>query len=75
MLYFVIMNKGGRPKSTNPKTNLFVFKMTKKEAGRLRWLAGTYAGGNISVWLRYAALAAERKFLVPRNKKGPRKGP
>jgi len=40
------------------------FRCTEKEMNRIIWLAGHYAGGNVSRWVVYAALNAERKFLT-----------
>jgi hypothetical protein len=59
--------KPGRPKSKNPRNVLFQFRTTAREATRIRWLARTYAGGDLSEWLRHAALSAERRYLTKKG--------
>lgn len=44
-------------------------RLSEKDKRRIEWLAKTYAGGNISKWINYAALNAERKFLEPDTEK------
>jgi hypothetical protein len=46
-------------------------------AARIQWLADTYAGGNVSLWIRYAALSAPRRFLIAESKqaRGKKKVP
>lgn len=46
------------------------FRVSKNLANRIRHMATLYAGDDLSKWLRYAALAAPRKFLSKR--KAPR---
>jgi hypothetical protein len=53
----------GRPHAKDPKSRPFQFRTNEKEANRILWLANTYAGGDVSAWLRHAALTAERKYL------------
>lgn len=61
--------KRGRPKSREAiKSQNITFWVTEKEMNRIQWLADIYAGGNLSLWLRHAALNADRKFLVPRKR-------
>lgn len=44
-------------------------RVSRAVADRLQWLADTYAGGNLSLWLRYAGLEAPRVYLTPHKKK------
>jgi hypothetical protein len=46
------------------------FRTTKQDANRIEWLAKNYANGDMSLWLRYAAINAERKYLKKDNKSG-----
>jgi hypothetical protein len=43
------------------------FRFAEKEFNKIQLLADMYAGGNVSEWIRYAALNAPRKIL---KKKG-----
>lgn len=38
-------------------------------------MALTFAAGNVSAWLVYAALNVEPKYLVPTNAKAPKRKP
>lgn len=53
----------GRPKSKNPKGKRIQFRVGKQEFARIRTLAQVYAGGDISKWIRYAAISARPKLL------------
>lgn len=46
-------------------SELVKLRLSKKVLHRLQFLAKTYAGGNLSLWLRYAGLEAPRRYLVP----------
>jgi hypothetical protein len=61
------VTKLGRPHSNNPMTATFKFRTTKQDANRIEWLAKNYADGDLSEWLRYAAINAERKYLNKEN--------
>lgn len=51
-------------KKSKPKlTEIVKVRVSTQEKNRLRWLADHYAGGNLSLWLVYAGLSAERKYL------------
>jgi hypothetical protein len=50
-------------KSKVTKIMVKKFRCTEEEWNRITILAGLYAGGNVSKWLRYSALSARRKFL------------
>lgn len=39
-------------------------RVTTYEKNKIRGLAKVYAGGDMSLWLRYAGLNAERKYLI-----------
>lgn len=44
----------------------------ERTANRIKMLADLYAGGNVSLWMRYAALNAPLRFLVAPETKQPR---
>lgn len=62
------------------RTEYIQIRVTTKEKNFIKGFARLYAGGDISLWLRYAAVNAERKFLVENKKaptpksRGPKKG-
>ena len=63
MYYIVNMEK---------KLRIMNFRCTEEEANRIEMLAGIYAFGQVSSWLRWAGLNAERTFLKNVEKKtGP----
>lgn len=47
-------------------------RASEAAAARIQWLADTYAGGNLSLWMRHAALEAPRKMLIEPSDKQPR---
>jgi hypothetical protein len=55
--------KPGRKKSKNPLNKVVQFRMTAKDFNRARGLARMYARGDLSKWLRHAAINGERKYL------------
>jgi len=50
-------------------------RLTKYEKNRIRGLAKVYAGGDMSLWLRWAGLNAERKYLIYDVKRAGRTSP
>jgi hypothetical protein len=57
------MGKPGRKKSTKTLMKTIQFRISAKDKNRIKWLAEQYAGGDVSRWLRHAALNASRRFL------------
>lgn len=55
--------KLGRKPAKNPMGKGLRFRMTLKDENRVRGLAKLYASGDLSKWLRHAALNAPRRFL------------
>jgi hypothetical protein len=56
----------------NEKLSEYIqFRLTPYEKNRIRGLAKLYADGDMSLWLRWAGLNAERKHLIFTNKKTP----
>jgi hypothetical protein len=55
------MRKGQKKKSR--KVVRKTVRFTEVEWHRLRWIAETYAGGNVARWLRHGAFEAERRYL------------
>lgn len=70
------MAKPGRKKLKDPRKYWISVRLTRSERNRIRLLAQLYAGGEESLWLRYAALHARPKILkkTPGNfkKRSPR---
>lgn len=57
------MPKPGRPKSENPKSSKIEVRVTPAEHARIQTLALVYARGDLSKWIRYAALSVRPKML------------
>jgi len=55
---------------SDKRVEVIQIRVNRKEKNMIRGLAGLYAGGDLSMWLRYAGLNAERKFLLE-TKKAP----
>lgn len=49
------------------KTAEIKIRCTEAEKQKITFLAKTYAGGNMSAWLLWAAINAPRKFLKPKK--------
>jgi hypothetical protein len=47
----------------NKKTEVLQIRLTPKEKNQIRMLAKVYADGDVSTWIRWAAINAERKFI------------
>ena len=45
-------------------------RCSDKEKNRVKFLADRYAGGNVSLYLIYAALNIDRKKISPKDVKG-----
>lgn len=58
-----------RPVVSTAGERMLKVRASEEAANRIQWLADTYAGGNLSLWMRYAALEAPRKYLVPPSDK------
>lgn len=57
---------------SDKKLIMLSLRVSQYELNRIRGLAKIYAGGDVSVWMRWAAFNAERKII---KKKGdPRLG-
>lgn len=54
------------------KEIVMTFRVTPYERNRIRGLARDYAQGDVSLWIRHAAVNAERKFLTPKRKRTPK---
>jgi len=52
-----------------PKSKRADVRLTEYEWNKLKTLARIYAGGNLSLWLRYAGLNAPRKKVNPNDLK------
>ena len=57
------------------KLSVIHFRLTEYEKNRIRGLADLYADGDMSIWLRWAALNAERMVLVKPKRKTPARRP
>ena len=62
------MAKVGRKKMKDARRYFCRFRVSKSEKNRIKLLAQVYAGRDISIWLRYAALNARPKILKNKNK-------
>lgn len=52
-------------KKKNPTKNRTIrFRASEFSANRIEWLAKTYAEGNVSLWLEWAALNAPRFYIT-----------
>lgn len=58
---------------TMEKSHRINIRVSEKDKNKIKMLALTYAAGNISEWLTYAALNVDAKFLVPTNARAQRK--
>lgn len=54
--YFIVRQGMLKDLKKKPKRQLFTLKVSKEELETFREKAQIYAGGNISAWIRYAAL-------------------
>jgi hypothetical protein len=57
------------------KTEIIHLRVTLYEKNRMKHLAEMYAGGDLSLWMRWAGLNAERKMLMWVPKKTPARKP
>lgn len=57
------MGKRGPKRSKESRRDFCRFRVSRTEKNRIRLLAQIYAGGDISLWMRYAALKARPKIL------------
>lgn len=57
------MAKVGRKKRKDGLIETVKFRLSERDLNRLEWLVKTYAGGELSRWLRHAALNAPRRYL------------
>jgi hypothetical protein len=57
------------PKRKEKKWARLEIKLTEYEKNKMKILADHYAQGNLSEWLRWAGLNAERTFLTSCKKK------
>jgi len=48
-------------------TEKIEIRVSEFEKNRLKWLAQKYAGGNVSLYMIYHAMNAERKEISPEN--------
>ena len=48
-------------------------RVNTKEKNRIKGLANLYAQGDLSTWIRWAAINGERKFLRPIKSRTPKK--
>lgn len=53
-----------KPKLPEKKTERIDLRLTEKEKNRIQILADRYAGGNVNLWVVYAALECPRIYLV-----------
>lgn len=51
-------------KAAGKKLSRIDVRMTEKEKNRIKMLADRFAGGNVSLWITYAALECPRVHLV-----------
>jgi len=60
-------------------TEVIIFRCSQYEKNKMRLLAEAYAEGELSSWLRYAGINAERRFIegrriyIPRPKRKRKK--
>lgn len=59
----------GRPKLKEIREDRFAFRLTKKEAARVRASCRIYADGDISAWIRYCLMNCRPKFLTAEARK------
>jgi hypothetical protein len=60
------------PEVTDGGPELLRVRAGERAANRIQMLADLYAGGNLSLWVRYASLNAPLRYLVPPDAKQPR---